>query len=77
MPPGSKEALVDLNLVIVVLYLVAMLGFGFWGRSRTQNSSDYLVAGRRLGFFACARSSGRARVWSPPIVMSEVPSSTN
>jgi len=51
MPPGSKEALVDLNLVIVVLYLVAMLGFGFWGRSRTQNSSDYLVAGRRLGTF--------------------------
>ena len=41
----------DLNLVIVVLYLVAMLGFGFWGRSRTQNSSDYLVAGRRLGTF--------------------------
>ena len=29
--------------------VVAMLGFGFWGRSRTQNSSDYLVAGRRLG----------------------------
>lgn len=41
----------DLNLAIVVVYLLAMLGFGFWGRSRTQNSSDYLVAGRRLGTF--------------------------
>ena len=41
----------DLNLAIVVLYLVAMLAFGFWGRSRTKNSSDYLVAGRRLGYF--------------------------
>lgn len=40
----------DLNLAIVVLYLVAMLAFGFWGRSRTKNSSDYLVAGRRLGY---------------------------
>lgn len=41
----------DLNLTIVLLYLVAMLGFGFWGRSRTKNSDDYLVAGRRLGGF--------------------------
>ena len=41
----------DLNLAIVALYLVAMLGFGFWGRSRTKSSDDYLVAGRRLGTF--------------------------
>ncbi len=39
------------NTAIVVLYLVAMLGFGFWGRSRTTDQSDYLVAGRRLGPF--------------------------
>jgi SSS family solute:Na+ symporter len=26
-----------------------MLGFGWWGKSRTKNASDYLVAGRRLG----------------------------
>jgi SSS family solute:Na+ symporter len=38
-----------LNVVIVVLYLLAMLGFGWWGKSRTRNNSDYLVAGRRLG----------------------------
>lgn len=41
----------DLNLAIVVFYLVTMLAFGFWGRSRTRTSSDYLVAGRRLGGF--------------------------
>lgn len=40
-----------LNIGIVILYLAAMLGFGFWGRSRTKNHSDYLVAGRRLGPF--------------------------
>ncbi|WP_199278492.1 sodium:solute symporter [Arthrobacter sp. CAN_A2] len=28
-----------------------MLGFGWWGKSRTRNASDYLVAGRRLGPF--------------------------
>lgn len=37
------------NIAIVVAYLVAMLGFGFWGKSRTKNNSDFLVAGRRLG----------------------------
>ena len=38
-----------LNIAIVVLYLLAMLAFGWWGKSRTRNNSDYLVAGRRLG----------------------------
>ncbi|MCC3302070.1 sodium:solute symporter [Arthrobacter sp. zg-Y895] len=38
-----------INGTIVVLYLLAMLGFGWWGKSRTKNVSDYLVAGRRLG----------------------------
>ncbi|MDJ0317400.1 MULTISPECIES: sodium:solute symporter family protein [Arthrobacter] len=41
----------DLNIAIVVLYLVAMLAFGWWGKSRTKNNSDFLVAGRRLGPF--------------------------
>lgn len=40
-----------LNIAIVVAYLVAMLAFGWWGKSRTRNASDYLVAGRRLGPF--------------------------
>lgn len=40
-----------INGTIVALYLAAMLAFGWWGKSRTKNSSDYLVAGRRLGPF--------------------------
>ncbi|MEH0110449.1 sodium:solute symporter [Tersicoccus sp. MR15.9] len=40
-----------MNIAIVVLYLIAMLAFGFWGRRRTRTSSDFLVAGRRLGPF--------------------------
>ncbi len=38
-----------LDISIVVVYLVAMLGFGWWGKTRTRTTSDYLVAGRRLG----------------------------
>lgn len=40
-----------INITIVAAYLVAMLAFGWWGKSRTRNASDYLVAGRRLGPF--------------------------
>jgi SSS family solute:Na+ symporter len=40
-----------INSAIVIAYLVAMLAFGWWGKSRTKDSSDYLVAGRRLGPF--------------------------
>lgn len=38
-----------MNVVIIVVYLASMLLFGWWGRRRTQGSSDYLLAGRRLG----------------------------
>ncbi|MGV0814493.1 sodium:solute symporter [Mycolicibacterium boenickei] len=38
-----------LDIAIVVSYLFAMLAFGFWGKSRTKDSADFLVAGRRLG----------------------------
>lgn len=39
------------NIIIVIAYLAAMLLFGFWGKSRTKNNADFLVAGRRLGPF--------------------------
>lgn len=38
-----------MNVAIIVLYLLLMLGFGWWGRTRTATAADYLVAGRRLG----------------------------
>ena len=38
-----------INGGIVALYLLAMLAFGWWGKSRTHSNTDYLVAGRRLG----------------------------
>ena len=38
-----------LDIAIIVVYLAAMLAFGFWGKTRTKDSADFLVAGRRLG----------------------------
>jgi solute:Na+ symporter, SSS family len=38
-----------MDVAIVALYLIAMIAFGFWGRSRSTTQSDFLVAGRRLG----------------------------
>ena len=38
-----------IDIAIIVVYLAAMLAFGFWGKSRTKDSADFLVAGRRLG----------------------------
>lgn len=40
-----------INGGIVALYLLAMLAFGWWGKTKTKNNSDFLVAGRRLGPF--------------------------
>lgn len=37
------------NGAIVIIYLLGMLAFGWWGKTRTHSNSDFLVAGRRLG----------------------------
>ena len=38
-----------MDVAIVIVYLVAMIAFGFWGKRRATTESDFLVAGRRLG----------------------------
>lgn len=38
-----------IDIIILIVYLGSMIAFGFWGKTRTKNSSDFLVAGRRLG----------------------------
>jgi SSS family solute:Na+ symporter len=37
------------DVAIVIVYLVAMIAFGFWGKRRARTEADFLVAGRRLG----------------------------
>jgi SSS family solute:Na+ symporter len=38
-----------MDVAIVMLYLVGMIAFGFWGKTRATTESDFLVAGRRVG----------------------------
>src|SRR6476660_2854615 len=38
-----------MDISIVILYLLGMIAFGFWGKTRAKTQSDFLVAGRRLG----------------------------
>ena len=38
-----------MDIAIIVVYLGAMLAFGWWGKTRTTTTDDFLVAGRRLG----------------------------
>lgn len=37
----------------VGVYLMVMLGIGYWASTRIDDSADFLVAGRRLGIFFC------------------------
>ncbi|QPK78774.1 sodium:solute symporter [Corynebacterium lizhenjunii] len=39
-----------LDIAVVAAYLLAMVLFGLWGKAKTSNTDDYLVAGRNLGF---------------------------
>lgn len=36
-------------MIIVVLYMIGMLGIGYWSSKRISNSTDFMVAGRSMG----------------------------
>ncbi|NMO00388.1 sodium:solute symporter [Gordonia sp. TBRC 11910] len=38
-----------MDVAVVIVYLAAMIAFGFWGKKKSATKSDFLVAGRRLG----------------------------
>ncbi|MFD8500032.1 sodium:solute symporter [Amycolatopsis sp. NPDC059657] len=39
------------DYAVIALYVVGMIGIGWWGLKLAKTKSDYLVAGRRLGWF--------------------------
>jgi SSS family solute:Na+ symporter len=41
---------VALDYAVIAAYVLGMLGMGWWGMRRATSKSEYLVAGRRLGF---------------------------
>lgn len=44
--------------VSIIIYMVFMLLIGFWSYKRTQNLSDYMLGGRKLGPAVTALSAG-------------------
>ncbi len=40
-----------LEIMLVILYFMALIGIGIWASKKIQNMSDYVVAGRSLGFW--------------------------
>jgi len=40
-----------LDILIIVIYFIAMIGIGLWSMKRIQNQEDYFLAGRRFGKF--------------------------
>ncbi len=46
------------TLITFVFYLVMMLGIGFYAYRQTQDLSDYILGGRRLGRWVTALSAG-------------------
>jgi solute:Na+ symporter, SSS family len=39
-----------IDLVVIVFYLLAMIGLGFWASSKIKSNEDYALAGRSLGW---------------------------
>ena len=48
----------DPTIVIFVVYIIAMLGIGFYAYFSTKNLDDYILGGRSLGSFVTALSAG-------------------
>ena len=40
-----------LEIVLVTAYFVAMIAIGVWASKKIQSMSDYVIAGRTLGFW--------------------------
>ena len=40
-----------LDIGVLALYLLAMVGIGYWGYNRSETMDDYLVAGRNIPFW--------------------------
>lgn len=41
-------ALVNIDVAVLVLYMIGLLGIGYWGYHRSDTLDDYLVAGRNI-----------------------------
>jgi len=57
-----------LSWVLFIIYLLVLLGIGFYVQSKTKNVEDFAVAGRKVGFFA-AMCTIVASEWGSGVIM--------
>ncbi len=48
--------------IVIALYMLIVLGIGFWAMKKTKNSSDFFVAGKQLGIIAVAMAAFSAAI---------------
>lgn len=48
------------QLVAIIIYMIAMLGIGWYSFVKTSNLTDYMLGGRSLGPAVTALSAGAA-----------------
>ncbi|WP_432404291.1 sodium:solute symporter family transporter [Wukongibacter sp. M2B1] len=48
--------------IVIALYMLVVLGIGFWAMKKTTNSSDFFVAGKQLGIIAVALAAFSAAI---------------
>lgn len=46
------------QLIAIIVYLLGMIGIGFYGYKRTSNLDDYMLGGRKLNSLTSALSAG-------------------
>lgn len=49
-------------IAVIVLYMLIVLGIGFWAMKKTKSSSDFFIAGKQLGILAVALASFSAAI---------------
>lgn len=41
--------LTEIDILVIIVYFIAMIGIGLWSMSRIKNQEDYFLGGRRFG----------------------------
>lgn len=47
----NSGLLTNVDYAVIAVYLLGMIGLGFWISRRQKTAEDYFLAGRRMGWF--------------------------
>ncbi|SHK56052.1 sodium/proline symporter [Paramaledivibacter caminithermalis] len=52
----------NIVILVIILYMLIVLGIGFWAMKKTKSSEDFFVAGKQLGIMAVAMAAFSAAI---------------